>query len=462
MIDSAEVVAGTWASRVSPGDLRDARRAALWVIERSLSTGESADRLRERVDRRFAPRDRALLHQLVAGVLRWVLRLDQILESVSGRSIAQIDSRLIGPLRLGAFQLLFLDRVPAHAAVNASVEQAKERSRSGGGFVNAVLRKLTAIESIEDLPVDAGDPIEQLAVESSHPRFLVERWWRFHGEARTRRVVAANNRDRPAALLAVGGEEARPALIEALASEGVVTRPSVLSPVGLVVEDGKPLAGRAFAAGALYPQDEASQCAALIPLPARGERVLDAAAAPGGKTLTLLAWEPGIEVVAADRSVERLQLLLANRRRSRRSFRVVASDAIGPGLTGRFDRVVADLPCTGTGTLRKHPELKWRIRPAEIERLVRRGAAMLDGLAPLVTNGGLLIVSTCSIEPEENETQVAAFVARHPEFEPLDLSDRVHPAMASGIEAPGRWRLFPGGDHDGFTVHVLGRRRQAR
>jgi len=456
--DSAEMVAGTWASGVDRRSLRSTRETALWVIERALADGESADRLRALVESRFEPRDRALLHQLVAGVLRWLLRLDHVLVEVGGRPIHKIDPRLLGPLRLGAFQLLFLDRVPAHAAVNSSVELGKERSRPGAGFVNAVLRKVASVEALDDLPVRDSDPVRRLVVESSHPSFLVERWWRFYGEERTRSLVEANNRDRPPAVLAVGGEAQRDALVEDLAAEGVVARASVLSPVGLLVEAGKPLAGRSFADGAIYPQDEASQCAALVPLPRPGERVLDAAAAPGGKTLSMLAWEPGLEVVAADRSVGRLRLLLDNRRRTRQGYAVVASDADRPGFGTTFDRVVADLPCTGTGTLRKHPELKWRIRPREIERLTREAGRMLDGLAPLVAAGGLLVVSTCSIEPEENEAQVAGFVGRHPRFELVDLTGRVHSAMAAGIEAEGRWRLFPEDDHDGFTVHVLRRR----
>ena len=173
--------------------------------------------------------------------------------------------------------------------------------------------------------------------------------------------------------------------------------------------------------------------------------------------MSLLSWEPRLRIVAADLDPGRIARLRDNEARARSRFSTLVTDVRRPGLSGVFDRVLADLPCTGTGTLRKHPELKWRIGDDELRRLTGRAADMLRGLAPLVAPGGLLIVATCSIEPEENEDQVRRFLDEHDAFQLVDLSGEVHPMMASQVEAVGRWRLLPAEEHDGFTVHVLRR-----
>ena len=453
----AEVRVGTWARGLSPAKLREPRAAALWIFERCVSSRQTADSLRSRLAGRFDERDAAFLHRLTTDLLRWSRRLDDVIEQAGGRPIAAIDPRLLGPLRLGAVQLLLLGRVPAHAAVSTSVDLAGERSRAGARFVNALLRKIAAADGLRSFPVRLRDPIERLAVEHSHGRFLVGRWVERFGEARARRILEANNRDRPASLLAVRGVEAVEGVVRRLAEAGVEAHPSTVSPIGLLVDRGKPLATSCYRQGEIYPQDEASQCAALIPPPRPGEVVLDAAASPGGKTLSLLAWQASAEVVAADHDLSRLGRLLANRHRVGATFRVVASDARQPAMAARFDRVIADLPCSGSGTLRKHPELKWRIDAGEIGRLARQAAMMLDGLAPLVRSGGYLVIATCSLELEENEAQVMRLLDRHPEFELVPLEAKLVPAMEAAIEGPGRWRLYPEADHDGFTVHLLKR-----
>ena len=214
----------------------------------------------------------------------------------------------------------------------------------------------------------------------------------------------------------------------------------------------------AFRGGDFYVQDGASQAAALIPPPRAGERIFDAAAAPGGKSAALLAWEENLHLVAADISAERLGTLRANSKRLRLPIASLVADAERPALLGGFDRVVLDLPCSGTGTLRKHPELKWRISESEIGRLSRQALRMLAGCAPLVGAGGRMVAITCSLEPEENEHVVSSFLAEHSEFEPEELAGQVPAALDRHVISPGFWRLATGGDHDGFTVHVLKRR----
>ncbi len=433
--------------------------AASWVLERTLSSSAPVDSFLDPTLERYGDRDRALLRELVLGSLRWLRRIDEVISQASDRDFEEIEQALWAPLRLAVYQLLFLDRVPAHAAVNEAVEEARHLTHRGGAsFVNAVLRRIARKPHLDAWPVDAKDEVERLAIGMSHPTFLVDRWLRRFGRQVTQELLAANNRPRPLHLLAFRDRGGRELLAEALIDEGLEVEPSVLSPLGLIVRQGSPLASGSFAAGDCYVQDEASQVAALIPPPRPGERILDAAAAPGGKSFALMAYEAGIEIVAADASLARLGRLRENCARLGRSPRVVISDAGSPGLRGPFDRVVVDLPCAGTGTLRKNPELKWRISAEEIDRLARSGLRLLKGTAPLVAPEGLLVAITCSLEEEENERVIERFLAEHGEFVPMPLEEHLAPALLGSVRAPGLWRLLPGGDHDGFTVHVLQRR----
>ena len=229
--------------------------------------------------------------------------------------------------------------------------------------------------------------------------------------------------------------------------------------MGLPVRAGNPLHSAAFPRGEFYIQDEASQAAALVPPPRSGERVLDAAAAPGGKSFALIAVEPDARVVMADVSPGRLSTVRRNLGRLGRRLPVIAADAGRPPFARPFDRVVLDLPCTGTGTLRKSPELKWRISEQEIGRLSRQSLRLLEGTAALVAPGGNLVAITCSLEPEENEAVVERFLERHGEFSLLPLEGALDYPLERWIAGPGCWQMFPGGEHDGFTVHVMARRR---
>ena len=249
---------------------------------------------------------------------------------------------------------------------------------------------------------------------------------------------------------------------------------------------GNPLASPSFTRGDFYIQDEASQAAALVPSPRCGERVLDAAAAPGGKTFSLLAREPSVAPLLADVSLSRLNLLRRNLRRlGHTSLPVVVADAGAPPFAGAadgegdgesesesegaraggrgrggFDRVILDLPCTGTGTLRRHPELKWRISEGEIGRLSHQALRLLRGAAPLVRDGGHLVAITCSLESEENEDVVESLLATHPDLSLLPLAGRIDRQAEVGIVGPGAWRVLTADDHDGFSVSVLAKARR--
>ena len=384
-----------------------------------------------------------------------------MLTAASHRGLDDIEPALLTPLRVAAYQLLFLDRVPAHAAVHEAVEQAHQVSHRGAAsFVNGVLRTIARAPSLDAWPVREADPIRRLAIEQSHPDFLVARWLERFGRRATVELLAANNRPKPLQLLAFRDRGGRELLAESLIDEGMEVEPATLSPLGLTVRRGNPLATAAFAAGGFYVPDEARQAAALVPPPRPGERILDGAAAPGGKSFALLGFEPTVRLTLADVSLPRLSLLAANLRRLGRRLPLAVADAAAPAFTAAFDRVVLDLPCTGTGTLRRHPELKWRISEGEIGRLSGQGLRLLAGAAPLVRDGGLLVAITCSLEREENEDVVSRFLAAHPEFAPAPLAELLEPPLAAAVTGPGSWRLLSAGEHDGFSVNVLAKARQ--
>jgi 16S rRNA (cytosine967-C5)-methyltransferase len=437
------------------------RGAAAWVIERSVQSLAPVDVYLESVAAPFDARDQALLRELVLGTLRWLRRIDAVIAQASHREFAEIEAGLRTPLRLAVYQLLFLDRVPAHAAVNEGVEQASRATHRGGAsFANALLRRVARAPRLSAWPVRDADPVRKLAIEWSHPDFLVERWVARFGRHRAAALLEANNQQKPMHLLAFRDRGGRELLAERLIDEGIEVEASTIAPLGLVVRQGQALATAAFARGEFYIQDEASQIAALLPLPSAGERVLDAAAAPGGKTFSLLAWEPTLRCVVADSSAARLAVLRRNLARLGRRMPATVTSVQRPGLAAAsFDRVLLDLPCSGTGTLRKHPEIKWRLSAAAIGDLADAALSALRAAADLVTVGGLLIHSTCSIEPEENEEVVERFLSADARFARSPLEGRIVRQHEAWIVGPGAWRLLPGGEHDGFSVQVLARRR---
>lgn len=444
--------------RRTPQD--NVRVAAGWVLDRTLQSLAPVESFLDTALERFDERDQGLLRELVMGSLRWLRRLDHVISTASSRGFDQIEPALHSPLRIAVYQLLFLDRVPAHAAVHEAVEQAHQLTHRGGAsFVNGVLRRVAREPRLEDWPVKEADPVRRLAIEKSHPDFLVARWLERFGRERALELMEANNRPKPMQILAFRDHGGRELLAEALIDEGLEVEAASLSPLGLTVRRGNPLATAAFRRGDFYIQDEASQAAALMPPPRPGERILDAAAAPGGKSFSLIAHEPTVRITAADVSLSRIGVLRANLRRLRRELPLLVADAGLPPFERPFDRVILDLPCSGTGTLRRHPELKWRISEGEIGRLTRQALRLLEGGAPRVEPGGLLVAITCSLEREENEAIVARFLETHPEFSPVPLEGVLEPALAGGILGPGGWRVLTSGDHDGFTVHVLAKAR---
>ena len=391
------------------------------------------------------PRDRALAGAIALGVERQRAALDHLVGQAARRPLTAVTPAALDLLRAAAYQLRFLDRVPAHAAVSDTVELARETGVGrAAGFVNAVLRTLADERRPLGLPAaPEGDPrgagpgarkraLDYLATTLSHPRWLAERWLDRHGFTAAEAWARFDNAPAPVTLRANLARNGAAELRELLAAQGVRAAPTELAPHGLVVREGDPLSTPAAAEGRFLVQEEASQLIVELAGPAEGSRVLDLCAAPGGKTIGLAgrAGPRGL-VVASDfrpRRVALLQRFLARTRPPRAA--VVRLDAAAPlpFARGVFDRVLVDAPCSGLGALRGDPDVRWRRTPGDLPRFAAGQLAMLRRAAETVRPGGRLVYATCSSEPEENEEVVDRFLAAHPEYE------RAAPDAGSAVE----------------------------
>jgi 16S rRNA (cytosine967-C5)-methyltransferase len=408
----------------------------------------------------LSPQDRSLCYELTLGALRWQLWLDAAISHFAGREAATLDAPARRALRLGLYQLRFLSRVPASAAVNESVNLAHAHGmRAAAGFINAVLRRATREPDYDPASL-AVDELERIAVATSHPAWLVARWAAEFGAAEAELIARANNRTPPVAFR-----------VNARRAAGLDVR-GRLRVAGVEVEESKIARGawrvvagtggealRSLASdGIIYTQDEASQLVGQVVGVRAGESVLDVCAAPGSKATQIATQTEGLAVVVAcDVYEHRLRTVIdSSRRQAVGNVLAVALDAEGsplPFADGSFDRVLVDAPCTGTGTLRHNPEIRWRITPADVSDLAARQSRILAGAARTVRPGGRLIYSTCSLEREENEAVVGSFLTGHSEFRQAKAD-----APEGLLTASGAARTFPHRDEtDGFFVAVLGR-----
>lgn len=398
-------------------------------------------------------RDRGLALEIVTGTLRWQRSLDYLIQHFANRDLARIEPEVLTVLRLSVYQLLHLDRVPASAAVDDGVDLTREaRKPSASGFVNGVLRSL--LRSAHHLPLPArpdgvGDRaamLDYLGVTQSHPAWLVERWLDRTGFDNAERWVQFNNTSPSLTLRANLLTVTRDAVVRALDQQGVETQPTRFAPAGLEVVSGNPLRGEQD--GSFVVQDEASQLVAVVAGARAGERVLDLCAAPGGKTTAMAAdmTDAGL-LIASDVRPRRIRMLHDSVRASgARAVRIVHIDRNGPLPFTAFDRVLVDAPCSGLGTIRRDPDIRWRRAPGDLPALAAAQGALLDRAAPVVRTGGRLIYATCSSEPEENEQVVDAFLERHRDFDLIDLCGEATGPVASLLDDRGMFRTRPYAD----------------
>ena len=427
-----------------------ARARAVSVLREVLERGARASALVTRSAEDLAPEDAGLLRELVLGVLRWKSALDEEIQAASRAPLSRLAPDLLEILEVALFQIRRLDRVPDYAAVDEAVRHARAcEGPRAAGFVNAVLRKAqrTPVSASE-----AADSPERLALRFSHPTFLVARWWDRFGPERTREILQADNEPSPLDLMCNPRRTDRETLARALASEGIATESSTMSPLGLTVRTGNPIRSHRLAAGEFAIQDVGSQCLPLL-LP-EGRTLVDLAAAPGGKSFASLALRRSARAVSLDRSLERLRLLDQSRRRlgMLEAMPVAADARVPPLAAGRFERVLFDAPCSGTGTLRKNPEIRYRITPQAIARLARAQEELLTAALDLLSPGGYLLYSTCSLEREENEDVVARAVETIAGVAPAEITA---PEGLAAFVSGSRFQLLPSATSDGFTAHLL-------
>lgn len=447
-------------TRVSPS------RAAAYSILRRVESGRgyAVDLLQLAEVTALREDDRRLATELVMGVLRWRGELDYQIERLVGKRARSLDPEVATILRLGAYQILFLSKIPKPAAVNESVEMVKQaRKRSAAGFVNAVLRKCERASYAEE-GVRTGEASEEAlrAARRALPEWITERWTRHFGTEVMLRLAWQSLQVPPTTLRAEDG--AREDLAQELAREGVSVRPGRYAPASLIVESGNVHASKALAEGRAVIQDEASQLVASLLAARPGDRVLDLCSAPGFKTRQLAGMLGRGKLVACDVSAARLRTmarLLAGRSPAGVTLDIVRCDASRPlPFASAFDRILLDVPCSGTGTLRRNPEIKLRLRPADIGRLAEIQKQMLRHALAALAPGGRLVYSTCSLEPEENEEVVEEILhtaSGFQRFSKIELSEEF-PHLAPLFDARGFFRTRPDlHGMDGFFAAVITR-----
>jgi 16S rRNA (cytosine967-C5)-methyltransferase len=402
--------------------------------------------------------DEALATELVYGTLRHRGEVDWALGRALHGRLDRLPSRILDVLRLGAYQLTFLSRVPARAACDETVKLARRVGHRGTvALVNAVMRRLAA--SPPSWPA-AADTAEAMAVRSSHPEWLVARWLARLGPTETRALCAANN-ETPPSSVRLNTLRGAPAQLEArLRALGMELEPSALLPEARrIVRGSSEARGAAYAAGLVTPQDEGSMLVARLVAPAPEEFVIDACAAPGGKTTHLAALMEGRgRVLACDVLPQKVD---AVRRYCERlgvrnvESRLLDAARLGETYPAAADRVLVDAPCSGLGVLRRRPEIRWRIRPEDLAPIASRQLRLLAGAAGAVRRGGRLVYSVCTTEPEEGREVIAAFLAAAPAFEPVPIDGW---PFATPDQRPGTALLYPHrAGTDGFFVAALRR-----
>jgi 16S rRNA (cytosine967-C5)-methyltransferase len=419
----------------------------------------SDDLLRGKSVDALSPADRHLVTALVLGVLRWQILLDQRIRSLLKKPNAKLDAEESIALRLGAFQLLFLDRIPAHAAIGESVELVlKAGHRYASGMVNAILRRVARFDSL-----DQG--LEESAV-LAHPTWMIERWVSHYG-VDAANAICRHGQAQPTLTVRMENAEAEQELTQA----GIELAPGELLAGARTVVSGDVTLTAAFAEGRVRIQDEGSQLIGELAAASfdHAERILDACAAPGGKTLILAERNRLAHIVAYDENTQRLEQL--SNRLAALAPRVECrlADATEPEEDAIFDAALADVPCSGTGTLGRNPEIRHRLKPEDLSRQAERQRAILKATLRAVRPGGRVAYSTCSLEPEENEQVVAQVLAETPGVRQISLEGPIDSLLATGVLTAagadglrgclmpeGAFRLLPGATQsDGFFIALI-------
>jgi len=405
-----------------------ARAAAFDILLRvERESSYSSELLHSRAHEQLSTQDHALATELVLGVLRWRSRLDDEIARASSQELSKLDLEILISLRLAVYQFRFLDRIPPRAALHESVELVKRaRKRSAASFVNAILRKLSTTPRT---PASKSDTPQALATSLAHPFWLVERWAGEYGLPIAQQICK-HNQSVPTTAIRLRA----PVAENKLTAEAIQLLPGALLNSARCVQAGDVTRTQAFHHRDIVIQDEASQLVAALvgaDLPDKQSRILDCCAAPGGKTLAIADQNREAQIVAVDIHPHRarlLQKLLGPNAR----IQVLAADARYLPVSAPFDRILADVPCSGTGTLARHPEIKWRLTPNDLSELHDRQGEILRSALANLKPGGRLIYSTCSLEREENEDVVQQILAENANVYLIDCLSQLERLKSNG------------------------------
>ncbi|MEW6735771.1 MAG: 16S rRNA (cytosine(967)-C(5))-methyltransferase RsmB [Acidobacteriota bacterium] len=440
------------SAKISP-----ARRIAFEILKRvTIEEAYASNLLASHLTAKLSNEDRALTHEIVMGVLRYQRLLDHLLTGLLARNLARLDEEVLLALRIGLYQLKYLTRIPAHAIVNESVQLVRMSGKSSAAsLVNAVLRK-AAQSSNNPSTVVPDNTVAATSLSLSHPDWLLARWADRYGLVSASALAQANNQPAPLSFRLNLLIASRTEILATITRAGLAVLPSMLVKDAYRLTNGN---GRTLlelaAQGLIHIQDEASQLVATLVDAQPGLRVLDVCAAPGGKTTALaMHMENRGLIIAGDLHISRVKLIQENA--ARLGAKIIHSLCFNAAITlplaalGSFDRVLVDAPCTGTGTLRRNPEIKWRLTPEKINEMANLQLRILDNCAPLVAKGGRLVYSTCSLEEEEDESVIRKFLAMHSEFA---LYTDLPAALCT---TTGLLRTWPQRDDcDGFFAAIL-------
>jgi 16S rRNA (cytosine967-C5)-methyltransferase len=440
--------------KIEPGPFDAVRMLAVKLLQHIDRSQAFADEI---LDRSFSaspelrPLDRAFVTEMVLGVLRWRGRLDWILRQVLKTPQKKLNTQVHEILRLGVYQLFFMDRVPPSAAINESVRLTKSifKDEKISGFVNGVLRTVLRKKGELPFPSPEKDPVTYLSHFFSHPRWLVDRWFKEFGFETARGICAANNRRPPWTLRVNTLKTSKEKLAIELMKAGIHSHPAPFSYDGLIAEQNPFYEGEIlFQNGLFFLQDEASQIVTFLLQPQPGELILDACAAPGGKG-THIAQVMGNQgkIIAIDLQEEKIRMIEENAYRlGVKIIEASPADARNPLSFPRrpvFDRILVDAPCSGLGTLHRNPEAKWRRKPEDIHRLRSLQLALLQNVSSPLKPGGVLVYSTCTLTTEENDQVVDGFLKGNPNFMVEDLHSFMPSSWHPLLDEKGFYRTYP-------------------
>lgn len=448
------------------------RAIAIDALNNIITRRQHADVVLERLfkhhEQELRALDRAFIFEIVYGSLRWLAKMDWIMSHMVDRPFTSLDPRVACALRVGAYQIFYMDRIPDRAAVSETVEAIKKvGAGNASSFVNAILRRVARKAEYYPKPDRESQTVDYLSVQFSHPHWMVERWLKHVSFERLEHLLAGNNKAPPIVLRRLlskplpGDEDLATYLLR---TQGIATEWLPLKTALKAEKLPNFSSCEVFKAGHYIVQDTAAQLAVQLVRPGADSKVLDACAAPGGKSIAL--WDQGVapeNLTIADTNQKRLGLLEQNLQRVGLTPSEIVVGDVAEKMQGRvFDTILLDAPCSALGVVRRHPEIKWHRSPADIEYCAAEQRRLLDGLAPAVLPGGELVYIVCSVELEETTFQMRAFLERHPQFELVPLEQRVHDYYRRYVSRENELLILPGNsdDLDGFYAVVF-RRKQS-